>query len=366
MTIEIKTFSQALLNGEVLLSRTLDLDLGECTLRVHSNSEILLERLNAYFSHLVTTLVQPDIEVKAIESMTPNLDVEFYDWRRETGKTGRKDSCYDFAGGRLIHKVRTGMVFLQSQTEKIAAGPCLENDNQVINFINNQYMTWLQQREWLICHASALIKGNKALAVAGFSGGGKSTLMLHMLEQEDTYFMTNDRLFIKHENDNALAAGIPKLPRINPGTIVNNPRLSSLIPKPRQQELMSLPKSELWELEEKYDVDIERYYGKGRIKATAPLSALLILSWHRDDKNALAVQQVDLQERRDLLAAVMKSPGPFYQRANGAFFSDELDFDEHAYIAALSETKVYEATGCVDFTALADWYLNDALTADND
>jgi HprK-related kinase B len=92
---------------------------------------------------------------------------------------------------------RYGHGFLQSQSEKIAAGPCLGNDIQVINVINNQYMTWLQQRDWLIFHASALVKDNKAYAIAGFSGGGKSTLMLHLLEQDETCFMINDRLFIK-------------------------------------------------------------------------------------------------------------------------------------------------------------------------
>jgi hypothetical protein len=35
-----------------------------------------------------------------------------------------------------------------------------------------------------------------------------------------------------------------------------------------------------------------------------------------------------------------------------------LNFDEEAYIKALSAVKVFEVTGKADFAALADWYLN--------
>jgi hypothetical protein len=76
----------------------------------------------------------------------------------------------------------------------------------------------------------------------------------------------------------------------------------------------------------KYDVDIEALYRKGLIKTNAPLSVLLILSWHRDDENELAVKQVHLMQRRDLLLAVTKSPGPFYQQAGGEFLSDVFKF----------------------------------------
>ena len=44
-------------------------------------------------------------------------------------------------------------------------------------------MNWLQHRQWLICHASALAAEGHGFAVAGLSGGGKSTLMLNLLDR---------------------------------------------------------------------------------------------------------------------------------------------------------------------------------------
>ena len=140
-----------------LCADELYLALGDCTLRLRSNSTAVLADLGDYFSHVACAAKTPDIDIIAIERDAPELGVDFIDWKREPGKTGRKDSYVDLTDGRIVRKVRTGMVFLQSEQYCIAAGPCLQYDNQVINFINSQYMKWLQNRGWLICHAAGLV-----------------------------------------------------------------------------------------------------------------------------------------------------------------------------------------------------------------
>ncbi|TCK09212.1 HprK-related kinase B [Marinobacterium mangrovicola] len=348
-----------LIEGREFLDTNLLLALDGQQIQVRSNSEELLARLRGYFAHIVVESGEPDITVLAVERDAPQLDFPYEDWPREPGKTGRKDACQDLPGARVIHKVRTGMTFLQSDSLRIAAGPCVENDNQVINFINNQYMTWLQRNGWRNCHAAALSINGGGLAMAGFSGGGKSTLMLHMLEHPETAFISNDRLFIRRNGDGVECVGIPKLPRINPGTILNNPRLAPMLSAEEQQQLQAMPKAELWDLEQKYDADIDSLYGKGRIETqSCPLRAFMVLNWNRDSDEPLSVERADLSQRKDLLAAIMKSPGPFYQDADGAFHQGRAPFDEKAYLAVLESVLVYEARGGVDFDALAERYLN--------
>jgi HprK-related kinase B len=351
---DINSFTEALYNGAILCDEAVYLALGECTLRVRSNSSEHIKQLRRYFSHVVGPAADPDIEIIAIEREAPDLGIEFTDWKREPGKSGRKDSYHDFSGGRLVRKVRTGMVFLQSATQRIAAGPCIRYDNQVINFINAQYMNWLQNRGWLICHAAGLVENGRTLGIAGFSGGGKSTLMLHMMEHPEISYLTNDRLFIRTEDAGIQAAGIPKLPRVNPGTIVHNPRLHSLIPAAERESLLALPNEQLWELEDKYDVLIDQVYGPDRFTVEKPLGAFLVLNWKRNSDEPLQLQRVDLSERRDLLSAIMKSPGPFYQFADGSFFEDDMPLNEQAYLETLADTAVYEASGGIDFKGMAE------------
>lgn len=349
---DLATAVEVLTGNASLSERVLMLDCGGCVLALRSNSERLIEHLTGYFSHLVCDADKSDLEIVAIESEVLELDDEFIDWQREPGKTGRKDAYLDIPHARLVKKVRTGMLFLQSETQRIAAGPCLEYDNQVINFINAQYMNWLQQRGWLICHASGLVCNGGTLGMAGLSGGGKSTLMLQLLEHADVNYLTNDRLFIRQEEGRVQARGIPKLPRINPGTIVTNPTLERMIPQQQRKALLSLPKQELWELEEKYDVDVEGMYGAGRISTQAPLHAFLVLNWQRESAEPLQLRQVGLGQRRDLLSAIMKSPGPFYQYADGGFFQDTTELDEQAYLQLFEGVPVYEASGQIDFAGL--------------
>ncbi len=342
----------SLLDNHDPVDNTLGLTIGGFSLQVRSTSQALLNRLRHYFSNIVTKPTPGGLEIIAIESDPVELDLDFIDWPREPGKIGRKDSYVDLADCRIVRKVRTGMVFIQSKTLGIAAGPCMKNENQLVNFINTQYMTWLQQNNWLICHASGLVFKDKTYAFAGFSGGGKSTLMLHLLNYTDADYLTNDRLFMRAEDDYINAAGIPKLPRINPGTIVHNPRLHGLITKQEREGFLAMSQEELWQLEDKYDVFIDEVYGANRIASSAPLEALIILNWQHASKLNLTVERIKLAERYDLLDAVMKSPGPFYQYPDGHFNRGASLLPGQAYLDVLENIKVYEVKGGVDFDKL--------------
>lgn len=247
--------------------------------------------------------------------------------------------------------------------DRIAAGPCLRYDNQVINFINAQYMNWLQNRDWLICHASGLVRDGRCLAIAGLSGGGKSTLMLRMMDDPGVSYLTNDRLFIRSGDGFTEAVGIPKLPRINPGTIVHNPALHGLMTAQQRDVFLAMPSDQLWTLEDKYDVHIDRVYGHGRISERATLSAFLVLNWERGSDKPLKVERVNLDERRDLLAAIMKSPGPFYQFADGRFFNDNMALDPAPYLKTLDGVDIFEASGGLDFDALSQHCLTKLMGA---
>ena len=354
MSQNAKSIARIMMGDATLCEDDLYLGLGECILRVRSNSPALISELTDYFSHVATDATDATMEIIAIERDPPDTGLEFTDWKREPGKTGRKDAYAELIDGRLVHKVRTGMIFLQSEEYRIAAGPCLEYNNQVINFINSQHMNWLQHRGWLICHASGLVYAGQCLGIAGFSGGGKSTLMLHMLDNDEVSYLTNDRLFVRVESGRTLACGIPKLPRINPGTIVNNPRLRGMISREKREQLLQLPPQELWELEDKYDVHIDQVYGSGRIVTRAPISNFLILNWKRDSGDDTSMKAVDLGERKDLLGALMKSPGPFYQYPDGSFQQDDASFDEDAYLRELKDVTIYEAKGKIDFEKLIE------------
>ena len=335
-----------------LVDDVLYLELGGFCLGVRSNSAAFIRELAKYFDHVVVDACTADVVIEAYDIDVLDLDVNWQDWAREPGKSGKKDAYYELDDGRLLLKVRTGMVFLQSLQARIAAGPCSKLDNQVINFINSQYMNWLQQHDWLICHASGLDVDGIGIGMAGLSGGGKSTLMLGLMDQPDVRYVTNDRLFIRREEGQVKARGIPKLPRINPGTIVHNPALHGLIDESRRNELLALPEQELWHLEEKHDVMINEIYGEDRIEEEMLLRGFLVLNWSHDSQQATRLDEVDIESRQDLLPAIIKSPGPFMQFKDGSMYQDSEQLDSQTYIETLRGVTILEASGRVDIPLL--------------
>ncbi|MEO0980219.1 MAG: HprK-related kinase B [Pseudomonadota bacterium] len=330
------------------------LSVGGYVIEVRCTSPVLLAELLRYFQHVITVPTDPDLVVHVLGPVELPFDLTFADWAREPGKTGRKDAIADLADGRLVLKVRTGLRFLQASGWAVAFGPTEDHPNQVINFINTQILNRFQREHWVACHAAAVRTQTRGLAISGLSGGGKSTTMLRLMEVAGTKYVTNDRLLVRRNGKDTDALGIPKLPRINPGTIVTNSRLAGLIDEEREEELRNMERDELWHLEEKYDLFIDDIYGPGRISHTARLTDFWVLNWSRDSGAPTAVTKVGLSERTDLLSAIMKSPGPFYQTSQGSFWTDTTPLDPGAYIDALKNVQVWEVTGQIDFDALFD------------
>lgn len=351
----IETLSERVRDSHAIDS-ILDLKFGQCRIRLDTNSAELCRILTSYFRPFLGDEGIADIQVTALQMPEPDLGLEFTDWKRDPGKVGRKDSIADLADGRVCRKVRTGMQYLLSDKECMVFGECIKNESQVINFLISQYITWLMHRGNVLCHASALSKDGKGFAMSAFSGGGKSTLALHLM-REGFDFVSNDRTLVGHDEQGIQMNGVPKQPRINPGTVLYNPALTDVIPQSRLRELEKIPQQDLWDLEEKYDADIESIFGSGKFQLHAKLQAFIILNWKRDSVAATEFKRIDIRQRADLLAAVMKSPGPFYMLPGNKAPATVVATDPNEYIPILSEVDVYEVTGAINFDKAVDFCL---------
>jgi HprK-related kinase B len=327
----------------------LHLRFGDVIVQVVSNSPALMVFLSAYFRGFVCAgACTPDIRIDAIDGAELRLPYAFTAKQPDPGKTKIKEEYVDVSGGRIVRKRLTGMVFLFGGGMNMAAGPCLANANQVVNFINNRYIQHRLNRGYLLGHAAAVRLEDTGIAVAGLSGAGKSTLALHGMSAGAT-FISNDRLLIAADGDGVRMSGVAKLPRINPGTALNNSNLAGVIPPARAAAFRSLPEAQLWDLEHKYDVYIEETFGPGRFELFGSLDVLVVLTWKRHDAPC-AVTPVDIGSRPDLLRAFIKSPGLFYE-PGPAVPADSLSAD--AYSSLLRRCRVYEISGGINFTHAA-------------
>lgn len=328
-------------------TNSLSLQFDDCTIGVQSNSTRLLDELTDYYRSFVAAASDSyDIHVYLLEAPEQTIDLSFTPYPPGPGKTRIKDEYVDFPDGRLLRKRLTRMVFLFGGEHNIAVGPCLKNSNQAVNFINNRFIQRVLDRGYLLCHAAAVARQGRGIALAGFSGRGKSTLGLHIMD-DGLDFVSNDRLMIKSEAGQIRMLGLAKLPRINPGTILNNPRLGPLITEEERVHFERMSTEELWELEQKYDADLDECFGPGRIRLASNMVGALILNWDRD-AGAVRFSRVNLHERRDLLEALMKRPGVHYYTSPG---KTTTDISETRYLELLEGVPILEASGGVDFEA---------------
>ncbi|GAB7023116.1 HprK-related kinase B [Salidesulfovibrio brasiliensis] len=320
------------------------LDFGGCIIAAKSSTDALHEALADYFKEFVTTSGTPEITVTAHEAATPDMDFEFTVKQPDPGKTKIKEEWVDLPGGRIVKKRLTGMIFIFGEGENVAVGPCLENSNQVINFINNRFIEWKLNRGGFLGHAAGVIHNGRGISLAGFSGAGKSTLALHLMSRGTT-FLSNDRVMVERDGSGLTMYGVAKQPRINPGTALNNPDLCNIVEKDLREEFLSMPKEELWQLEHKYDALIDECYGPGKFELRSGMDGLVILNWERE-AGPMKVAKVDPHERKDLLPAFMKATGLFYLPDDPARRDDP---DADAYAELLAHADLIEISGGVDF-----------------
>ncbi|MBF0480783.1 MAG: HprK-related kinase B [Desulfovibrionaceae bacterium] len=323
-------------------------DLGGCVIAVRTGDDALAKELTHYFQEFLSPGGESEIVITALESAPVTLDLPYAAKAPDPGKTKIKEEFCELADGRVVRKRLTGMVFIFGGGDNLVLGPCRENANQVVNFVNNRFIERMLNQGCQLGHAAGVRLCGRGLALAGFSGMGKSTLAMRLMSL-GADFVSNDRILASRGAGGVCMRGVPKQPRVNPGTLLNNEDLAWIIDPEKRRELLALPADSLWRLEQKYDALIVDSFGPGKFVLTARMNGLVILNWRRDGGPVL-VRAVSLSERPELLAAFMKSTGLFY-RAEGPGVG--FDRSPAAYAALLSAADVIEIAGGVDFDRAA-------------
>jgi HprK-related kinase B len=323
-----------------------NLSMGDCSFRVLTNSENLLQELTTYFAPFLNLRTRADICITALQAEVPELGLSFKVKQPDPGKTKIKEEWADVPGGRVIRKRLTGMHFLFGSGENLAIGDCEANPNQVVNFINNRFIERKLNEGCLLAHAAGVAVCENGMAMAGFSGMGKSTLALHLVSKGVT-FVSNDRLMIRPGSPCPVMFGVAKHPRINPGTALHNPDLAGIVSPEDASRFQNLPPEELWALEHKYDALIDQLFGPDRFILHCPMRFLALLNWRRDG-SPTRIEEIDITRRHDLLQAFMKDTGLFFLSEN-AYAPTAAD-----YATALGGCRVFEISGGVDFDQAAD------------
>ncbi|MGE4553575.1 MAG: HprK-related kinase B, partial [Desulfovibrionaceae bacterium] len=161
--------------AEYPVAHTLTVDLGPCLAEVGTNDEPLYRDLEHYFRSFTPhpdpaghgAGERPVIRITAHQAPEPELWLHYVPRQPEPGKTKIKEETADIEGGRVVRKRLTGMHFVFGPEGNLAVGPCRQNPNQVVNFVNNRFIEHLLNQGCLLGHASGIALAGHGLALAG-------------------------------------------------------------------------------------------------------------------------------------------------------------------------------------------------------
>lgn len=328
------------------------LNLGGYLVHFKTNSMPLIAELTDYYQFFLANEEQqnqtPDRIVTGLQCLAQEITGDWQVKQPDPGKLKIKEHILDVDGGKLIYKVLTGLHLLFKGSERFCFGPLEDHPNQVVNFINNMHLEHLLLPGGQLFHASGASLGNNGLGMAGLSGKGKSTLALRLL-QRGMDLVSNDRLVVSEQASGLLMQGITKYPRINPGTVINQPELADIVSEENLARYNAMTFDELWMLEEKYDAFVEPAFGC-RFNLNAKMRMFVALDWDRNSSAPLKLEQRDPRDCVALVKNIMKSPGIMLPEASKRIPEAVVE----PYLGLLSHCDFYVLSGKVDFDQAAD------------
>ena len=289
---------------------TFGLEIAGVALRVQTNAALLDTRLRSYFAPYVVAEPPDPAGRVSLFMGTPVYDAaRLVDIPRRASAAGIKEAFYDAADARVILKRRTGVVIYVAEPEHYVVGDLDANFNQAVNAVAMVFAKAMVRRGFVMLHASAVLGETGGIAFASSSGSGKSTLAL-MLVDRHQHLVTNDRLFIRATPGGTEMVGVPKRPRVNPGTLLHIPRLTALLTPDERRNYSPLTADQLWTLERKHDVDVDAIYGAGTVRLRGPLRVLFLLRWSQSGRG-WSVQPASPDESAAALGQVVKAVGVY-------------------------------------------------------
>ena len=326
---------------------TLALRFVDAAVRVHTDDADVFLGLQRYYAPWVVAGVEADAPTVTLLQAPVAADDGFTDLVRADGRRV-KEAVQEIAGGRLILKRQTGVVMGIWPGRAIAAGDVRKNLNQAVNLVNNVYASAVMARGYRLFHAAAVVRGQRAVVMAGVPGAGKSTASLHFVEA-GWRFLSNDRVLARATDDGRLdVRGYPKQPRVNPGTLVHHPRLAMTLKPDDRAQLLALPADELWALERKSDVDLDAVYSRGTVLLQSTMAVMIVLRWRPGRHEPAAFRRLPLDELATAAPIVAKDLGAF---AVGSAAAQSAG-DTAAYVDLMRRVPVYEARGGMDLAGL--------------
>jgi hypothetical protein len=177
----------------------------------------------------------------AVHAFSPDTDVDPAVWSTETSEIRRstaKEFTFDAhvvdREGRRHYINRTTWLDapLDALADPVFALRITPGSTvQVLDFLRDLVIRHEESRGTVVLHASGITDGERAVAIAGPKGAGKTTTLLSALRKPGWRYFTGDKLFVERTDGEVRVHPWRDYPYVGVGTILADRRLTELVRK---------------------------------------------------------------------------------------------------------------------------------------
>jgi hypothetical protein len=89
----------------------------------------------------------------------------------------------------------------------------------LLRVVRELAMTAVRARHRLVLHGAAVLRRHRGLIIAGPKRAGKTSLLIHLLQQSGTHYVSNDRVVVDLHAPTPTLRGMPTLVTVRPSTL---------------------------------------------------------------------------------------------------------------------------------------------------
>lgn len=209
-------------------------------LEVDAAVEAAFAPVRRFLRHLISTEVSnpPAFQVR-LRHYDPDTDVAPEVWsipqsviRRSSAREFTFDAHVVDRGERRLYINRATLLDAPRDAVKdnvfelrITQGSAI----QVLDFLRDLVIRNEESRGTVVLHASGIRDADRAVAIAGPKGAGKTTTLLCALDSPNWTYFTGDKLFCEPVEGGVVAHPWRDYPYVGVGTIVRDSRLAGLV-----------------------------------------------------------------------------------------------------------------------------------------
>ncbi|MDD7910767.1 hypothetical protein PUV47_12645 [Pseudovibrio exalbescens] len=320
--MKLRDIRKLMVENKQLLEEVLIVSRSGKSFKLLSNNQSVLDELKVRLRNLIDPSITSLDELQEIvifEGEAPELPFSLRRWDQTQQESLR---FRDFRKTRVILDGSSGLFFLQNRKSCVVRGACSAHLDDIEKFVCQQFANAFLLDGGVICDATCIRIGDRALAIAGPDWSGANNLIKAMLADPRAQLMTEHSM---------LLTGKPGL-----RALAQAADSWCITPSMDGENKHKKAKKKNRAADKAHELSVTS-------TSEVPLTALVMSTRTDGGEQDIELRRINPLARPGLINSLMVESSPFLQKTDGTFLSPGEGPEVRSYVQQLQNVACYEA-----------------------